>query len=140
VRLRQAAALTTNLGNIPLMVAVVTEASGSLRHHPSDVVFWMFVVVVPLLTAFASVRLLMPATRGRIATEAMFLVAVAVCCVVNVFAGGAVAMFGRDGGPGGASAFLLAIALQATGFVLSVMIVLRGLWTRAAARRAERVK
>ncbi len=123
-----------NLGNLPLVVALVVVTFDSFRDHRSDVVFAALVGLVPLLAVWASVRLLTFETRERIGPEAVHLAAVAGCCVVNFFAGGFV---GLGGNSGGAYAFLLAVALQATAFVLTLLVLLRRLSTRVTGRGVD---
>ena len=121
-RLRWATVVTTTLGNAPLAVGAVTIISGSTSHRSSDVVFGVCLAAVPLLMAWASIRLLFRRPRETTATVFVHLGAGAACCVINVFAGGFMVL---GGGGLAASAFLLAVGLQAIGFALGLVLLYR---------------
>ena len=130
--LQCATAAITTLGNIPLALSAVTIISGSFTHHSSDVVFGVGLGVVPLVAAWASVRLLTRRLRQSKGALLVHLAAVVVCSVINFFAAG----FATLGGAGlAASAFLLAVGLQAIGFVLGVILLIK-LYRQSARSRA----
>ena len=82
------------------------------------------VAVIPILAAWASVRLLRGrALRARKSAAAAHLAAVAICWVANVFIGG---FFSRSASDI-ALVFVLTLEVQAVGFFLTVIALVKSL-------------